>query len=82
MQIDELTKAAQQRQYVFHPAGIRGHVSAFGARRQIGGRRDVEGERNILRQVGSRVGKPMLSDESANLFVCVPRIWRNPGAPG
>ncbi len=77
MQVDQLIKAAQQRQYVFHAAGIRRHVRAFGARRQLRGRRDVEGERNILRQVRSGVGKPMLSDESANLFVRIARIRRS-----
>ncbi len=77
MQIDQLAKAAQQRQNVFHPARVRRHVGAFGAGREIRGRRDVEGERNILRQIGSGVGKPMLSDESANLFVRVARIRRS-----
>ena len=39
VQIDQLSKAAQQGQYVFHPAGVRRHVGAFGAGRKIRGRR-------------------------------------------
>ena len=49
--------------------------SALGVK--LRGRRDEEGERNILRQIRSGVGKPMLIDESANLFVRIARIRRS-----
>ena len=74
VQIDELAKPAQQGQYVFDAARIRRHVCAFGAGSQLRRRRDVEGKRNILRQIGSGIGKPMLTDESTNLFMRIARI--------
>jgi len=76
VEVDVLGEAAQDGEDGFDLGGVGRHVRLIGTGVESGRGCDVEGERDVLREVQAGIGKMMLVDEGAELVAVVAGLRR------